>query len=501
MPVDAGSGTPVQLDAAGAVRPSGEPTEYVADAGNLVRLPANASIDNIRVEGDNLVLEQADGTLIVIKDAAANVPTFVIGEVEVPRVALLAALEGSGIDVAFGADGSINASPGDNQPNSSGGNFEQPPGGIGDGFDLSALLPPTALAFPQYEGKELYPSLEEENVAGEVLDGTASLTVAEEGLNDDGSDLPGGSTDETDATGTLQFKAGSDALTVQFAALAGQPQPGAGFDPTEFGLPVGTQLVWAYGSSGTDKTVLIGSLGGVDKIQLSLGGTLAIAAGATGNVTVTATLLDETPHDFTGTTAKNSFTISGVDVEAVDSDSAALTATVDVSVTDDIPTLVINDPDATADDATTVSEGGGAAGTVNGTWTHESGADDPATVEIKIDDGAYATVAYGVGQTVVGAGGETLGTLTIDNDGEWHFVSAANIDQDLDTDFSFTLKVTDSEGDFVEDSFTVNVTDVAGEVLDGTASLTVAEEGLNDDGSDLPGGSTDETDATGTLQF
>ncbi|MEP9387694.1 calcium-binding protein, partial [Mesorhizobium sp. KR9-304] len=43
--------------------------------------------------------------------------------------------------------------------------------------------------------------------------------------------------------------------------------------------------------------------------------------------------------------------------------------------------------------------------------------------------------------------------------GEWHFVSAANIDQDLDTDFSFTLKVTDSEGDFVEDSFTVNVAD------------------------------------------
>ena len=83
-------------------------------------------------------------------------------------------------------------------------------------------------------------------------------------------------------------------------------------------------------------------------------------SGATGNVTVTATLLDETPHDFTGTTAKNSFTISGVDVEAVDADSAALTATVDVSVTDDIPTLVINDPDVgTPDDQTTVSEGGG----------------------------------------------------------------------------------------------------------------------------------------------
>ena len=193
VPVDAGSGTPVELDAAGAVPPSDQPTEYVADAGNVVRLPANASIDNIRVEGDNLVLEQADGTLIVIKDAAANVPTFVIGEVEVPRVALLAALEGSGVDVAFGADGSINASPGANQPNSSGGNFEQPPGGIGDGFDLTALLPPTALAFPQYEDKELYPSFRrEDNVPPTIIVDTGNPDgdndeVLEEGLNPDGS--------------------------------------------------------------------------------------------------------------------------------------------------------------------------------------------------------------------------------------------------------------------------------------------------------------------------
>ena len=88
------------------------------------------------------MLEQADGTLVTIKDAAANVPTFVIGDVEVPRVALLAALEASGVDVAFGADGSIAAVARQHLPGSSGGNFEVPPGGIGDGFDLSDLLPP-----------------------------------------------------------------------------------------------------------------------------------------------------------------------------------------------------------------------------------------------------------------------------------------------------------------------------------------------------------------------
>ena len=46
---------------------------------------------------------------IIIKNAALNVPTLIIGDVEVPRVALLAALEAAGIVVAFGADGTISA--------------------------------------------------------------------------------------------------------------------------------------------------------------------------------------------------------------------------------------------------------------------------------------------------------------------------------------------------------------------------------------------------------
>src|SRR5690606_5170135 len=109
VPVDVGSGTPIQPGTAAAEASAGVPLVFTADASNVVKLPANISIENIHVEGSDLVLEQADGTLIVIKDAASNVPTFVIGDVEVPRVALLAALEASGVDVAFGADGSISA--------------------------------------------------------------------------------------------------------------------------------------------------------------------------------------------------------------------------------------------------------------------------------------------------------------------------------------------------------------------------------------------------------
>lgn len=192
VPVDAGSGQPLQQPAAEAAAPTVAPQgEYVADASNVVHLPANISIDNIKVDGNNLVLEQADGSIIVIKDAASNVPTFILGDVEVPRVALIAALEAGGVDVAFGPDGSISAGPG--SATSSGGNFETPAGGIGDGFDLSSLLPPTALQFPQYEERDL---VEAQNADPDFFG--FSIRLSEEGLqggNPDNGPSPFDTTD------------------------------------------------------------------------------------------------------------------------------------------------------------------------------------------------------------------------------------------------------------------------------------------------------------------
>jgi hypothetical protein len=256
VPVDIGSGTPVQPGAAAAQASASVPLEFTADASNVVKLPANVSIENIRVEGSDLVLEQADGTLITIKDAAANVPTFIIGEVEVPRVALLAALEASGVDVAFGADGSIAVSPG--QPSSSGGNFEVPPGGIGDGFSLSDLLPPTALAFPRYEGRELYPSLlEEENRSPIVPEFT--ITVSQEGLAGGNADQGGSGdvTDDTVVTGTLPAT-DSDGDTLSYTF-------GAPVLPAE--LWSGGQLVVWTGQGGAN---LVGSANGVPVITIEV---------------------------------------------------------------------------------------------------------------------------------------------------------------------------------------------------------------------------------------
>ena len=139
--------------------PAGPVAVYTVDANtNTVKLPANVSIDDIRIEGNDLVLQQADGSEIIIKNGALNVPNLIIGDVEIPRVALLAALEADGMVVAFGADGTISAKEGNPSAESSGGNFDVPPGGIGPGLDLIGLLPPTELTFPELERRELFPT-------------------------------------------------------------------------------------------------------------------------------------------------------------------------------------------------------------------------------------------------------------------------------------------------------------------------------------------------------
>ncbi|THV09796.1 DUF5801 repeats-in-toxin domain-containing protein, partial [Rhizobium rhizophilum] len=87
------------------------PGEVAPDNENVVTLPTGIELDNLefRVDGENLVLVLADGTEITVIGGAANIPTFVIGDVELPQVALFAALEGNNINVAAGPDGTFSA--------------------------------------------------------------------------------------------------------------------------------------------------------------------------------------------------------------------------------------------------------------------------------------------------------------------------------------------------------------------------------------------------------
>ncbi|KQU71853.1 hypothetical protein ASC75_24125 [Aminobacter sp. DSM 101952] len=315
VPVDAGSGQPVQQTQPAAAAPAEAQAEYVADASNVVHLPANVSIDNIKVDGDNLVLEQADGSVIVIKDAAANVPTFLLGDVEVPRVALIAALEAGGINVAFGADGSISAASG--STSSSGGNFELPAGGIGNGFDLSALLPPTALAFPQYDGREL--------TLGENADpefAGFSIRLSEEGLQGgikDGSGSPDDRSDSPVYTGNFgATDPNGDSLTYSLG-LPTTPGLSSGGQPITWEL-VGPNLLVGKidGGEGPDQEII--------RLEITNPGTGAFEV----------TILGPIDHPEQG--AED---VVGIDVPVTvkDPNGGSATANVTIEIEDDSPKI------------------------------------------------------------------------------------------------------------------------------------------------------------------
>ncbi|CDN49613.1 DUF5801 repeats-in-toxin domain-containing protein [Neorhizobium galegae] len=118
--------------------PAAPAAEVTPDANNIVHLAANVAIDDVRIDGANLILVQADGTEVVILNGAAKIPTMLIGEVEVPQQVLFAALEDSGINVAAGPDGSYSAS---GRPDSSGAQFEDSIQGNQNGpIQLASLL-------------------------------------------------------------------------------------------------------------------------------------------------------------------------------------------------------------------------------------------------------------------------------------------------------------------------------------------------------------------------
>ncbi|WP_264296795.1 DUF5801 repeats-in-toxin domain-containing protein [Mesorhizobium sp. B1-1-8] len=441
VPVDVGKGAPAQGadNAQGANKPaanaaaSNVPHEYHADAGNVVKLPANVSIDNIKVEGHNLVLQQPDGSEIVIKDGALNVPTFIIGDVEVPRVALIAALESSHVDVAFGADGSISAG-GNGSPGSAGGNFEHPAGGIGDGFGLTALLPPTDLAFGQPDHRELFPGLAP-NHTPTILDLTPSVdggdtTVNEKGLpassGSEGSGEaqdPAPNTDQSEInTGTFTINSpdGIGSVNINGQVISGAALANSGSTPIDITTPAGNTLtITGYDAS-------------------------------TGQVSYSYTLLHSEPHLGAGT--DSIFDNMTVTVTDTDGD-VSLPGTLSVQIIDDVPT-------ANAD-ANSVSAGSHAQ--ISGNVMTGAGEIDPSTsADVKGADGASVTSAYGTGsaQDVTSAvTGTTIagqyGTLTLYSDGHYTYDRAANTPGGVSDVFHYTL--TDGDGDQSSTTLTINI--------------------------------------------
>ncbi|RTM02383.1 MAG: hypothetical protein EKK31_20090, partial [Hyphomicrobiales bacterium] len=436
---------------------SNVPHEYHAEAGNVVKLPANVSIDNIKVDGHNLVLVQPDGSEIVIKDGALNVPTFILGDVEVPRVALIAALEASHVDVAFGADGSISAG-GNGSPGSAGGNFEQPAGGIGDGFGLTALLPPTDLAFGQPEHRELFPGLVRENSTPTIIDLTPSVdggdtTVNEKGLpassGSEGSGeaaAPGADGDPSEhntGTFTINSPDGIGSVTINGQVISGAALANSGSTPIEITTPLGNTL----------------TINGYNA--------------ATGQVNYTYTLLHAQHQPSPGT--DSSFDDITVTVTDGNGD-VSLPGTLSVQIVDDVPTA----------NADANSVAGGSHAEISGNVITGAGETDPsASADVKGADGASVTSAYGTGAAQdVTAGGTTIqgayGVLTLHSDGGYTYDRGANTPGGVTDTFHYTL--TDGDGDQSDTTLQITIGQGTPELGDipaaGATGAVVNEAGL-----------------------
>ncbi len=226
---------------AAAAAPAGQ---VVPDQNNIAHLPAGTAIDDIHVRGNDLVLVQADGTEIVIVNGALHVPTFLLGEVELPQQAVIAALEQSNINVAAGPDGSYSAS---SSPSSSGANFQDSiQGNAGDPTQLASLLADTQQAD---SAPERTPDLNDD-----VPTALANAVV----LLDDSS-LPGGNGEATllNTTGTLGFLSGADGIGSVLLTGAGLANTAAG--EGSFFQTVGADgrsIVISQVQHGTNVTVL-----------------------------------------------------------------------------------------------------------------------------------------------------------------------------------------------------------------------------------------------------
>ncbi|MGF6177893.1 beta strand repeat-containing protein [Ensifer sp. 4252] len=433
------------------------PATVSADASNIVHLPEGASVEKIKVVGTDIVLEQPDGSTITIQNAALKVPTFVIGDAEIPRETLVAVLGENGINVAAGPDGSISVVS--NQ--SSGGDLSDADGDIGQAGPVIDLLAPTALEFPALEATERLPFALDPNEGPSIIpdseDNPGGIAVSDRQVDEAG--VGGGS------------RAGDGTASVSGVFVLTDPD---GLDDIA-SLTINGQ------------TFAIGGL---------IGQTVA---GQFGTLTITSynpvTGVAEYTYELT-----SSVTSSGVnpgtnieqdrdifDLTVTDRDGAGGSAILQIDIVDDVPVIGITDPASP-----NVVEGQ----TLAGNWTLSAGADGVGTVDVTVGN-TTQILTLTAGQSVAFTLAE--GTLTVNADKTWTFAANDNLSNPAGVNVSFTLSAKDADNDTTSDSQTITVTDGAGPTVDPLA----ASASLALDDQNLAGGSTPlgSDTSSGTIGF
>ncbi len=254
---------------------------------DVVTLPPGASLEDLVVEGRDLVIQLEDGSRIVIPDGAVFVPQIVIDGVTVPPLNVAQLLTGNEPEPAAGA------------PGSSGGNFADDEGEIQAAYDLGDLLSFTDFGFPEDREEEVIPAVgEEPEVVIETPDNptgviNATATVLEEGLPErnaepEGTNEPGNG--ET-TSGTIVFSApdGLSAVTANGVQIVEVGQQIS----TEFGVLTITSIDLNNGEIGYSYTLGDNTSG--DGTADAIGVSVIDADGDTATATLTINIIDDAP--------------------------------------------------------------------------------------------------------------------------------------------------------------------------------------------------------------
>ncbi|MBC2666303.1 hypothetical protein H7F51_12310, partial [Novosphingobium flavum] len=411
--------------AAAAAAPKGVPASAIAlapDANGVIVLPAGVTLDDLEVQGRDLVIHAPNGAVYVIHDGAVYVPQIVVDGVEVPPLNLAALLTGAEPQPAAGA------------VSSSGGNFADPVGNIQPAYDLGDLLPYTELQFPQIEIQEIFPG---------VVNRTPDVLIQ------DGGPASHDAVDSVSETGLPNPR------------LNGAVEsPGSAFGNNAH---ITTGTIFVDSPDGIAAITINGvtyNLSGATAPVPGTYGTLALGTLANGTISYTYTLTDNT----SGNSTSEVFTVVVVDPQG-DSSTAKLT----VSIFDDTPTAFPN--------TNAVSEGSTVTGNVltNGT-PDVFGADGPIAANAGVT--GVATGSVTTSAVVGGLGGTGIvgqyGTLILNANGTYSYKANANITTGAALVDHFVYTITDGDNDTSTTTLDITVNNVTVTASDNEALVNEA---------------------------
>ncbi|MCL6707845.1 DUF5801 domain-containing protein [Pseudomonas sp. R2.Fl] len=456
------------------------PSEVTPDANHVVALPAGASVEEIRVEGKDLVLVQADGSEIVVLGGAAHIPTFLIGDIEVPQQVVLAVLEQDGVNIAAGPDGTFSAVA--TGPGGSGGDFvdELPQPEDGEP-NLLALLAGTDLTPDGNNGTE---DLADDTP---IITGSTSVLLIE--------DAVAGSFENQVVDGQFGFDPGTDGGQVTAIGFSGtfnvdeeSGTPDAGMSLTSGGVPV---IVSVNG------LVITGTAGVGGPVVF----TLTVTNPATGAFTFSQT--GPLDHPDKGQVGASDLIRLEFEYTVSDSDNDGGTGTASILIGDDGPAVTAPVTGGTVEDEAVNGgndEEDGLAATISGSlnidWGADSANDDdgqPGDRSVAITDAAVtATGTFGetltslgrevfttiVDGVLIGYTGEAVPSATTDS-GVVFFASLSDASANGSYTFTLVQPLDHAEGGDENQltlTFGFTATDADGDTSSSTVTVTVVDD-------------------------